>query len=147
MHIRSLLSPLAVATLLVAAPAEAQQFAVASSYARPAAGATLTAPDAAVRTVAIYRFARSRDAGMPSEVTLADSAGTIVASYRLTGTGATRPMAVEVLAADVLLQAETASGPLTIVIYQVGDPVLSSALLGRWMLGDRQGELLRRTLR
>lgn len=147
MRIHSLLSPLTAATLLLASvPAAAQELAVASYYARPAS-ATVTAPDASVRTVAIYRFARSREAGMPSEVTLADSAGTIVASYRLSGTGVVQPMTVEVFAADVLLEAQTPAGPLTIVIYQVGDPDWSSALLGRWMLGDKHGELLRRPWR
>lgn len=145
--IRSLLSPLTVAALVVAShPVTAQQLAVASDYVRPAATTAITTPDV-IRTVALYRFGTTRGVGMPSEVSVADSSGTLVANFRLKGSSAARPMNVEVLDADLFLQAETPSGVLTIVIYEMGDPVLSSPLLGRWMLGDKQGELVRRSAR
>ncbi len=143
---RSFLSPLAVAALVVgaASPAAAQQLAVSSNYtpsATPAASAP--ADEAVLRTVAIYKFARSRDAYMPSEVTVADSSGTLVASYRVKGSGTVRPMTVEPLAADLLLQAQTDAGVLTFVIFGHGDPDVKSPQLGMWMLGARQGDLLR----
>jgi hypothetical protein len=49
-------------------------------------------------------------------------------------------MMVEVLNSDLVLQGETPSGPITLVLHQKDvEPV--GAVIGRWLLGDMQGKL------
>ena len=143
----SLLLPLAAAFLVIAArPVDAQQFTVASNM-RSADAASTANADIALRTVAIYRFGRADDAAMPSEVTVSDSVGTLVASYRLKNSVTQRPMIVEPLDDGLLLQADTQSGVLTLFINQPADHAPGSVLIGTWFLGGKQGELLRRAPR
>jgi hypothetical protein len=139
----SLLSPLATAVLFAAAvtPASAQH-AAAPDHVRPVVGhAAVAAAPAPLRTVAVYRFGASREAGLPSQVTVADSAGRLVASYRLPGSVAARPMMVDVLDTDIILQGATPTGMLTIVLYGQNDPVAAGAIDGRWSLGEQHGAL------
>jgi hypothetical protein len=146
MHrVSSLLPSVAAAALFVAAarPAAAQS----PRYAPPAAsGATVTV-DSVVRTVARFRFIPRRGLDMPAQITVADSAGVLVASYRRPGAQAASPMMVQILDTDLLLQSETPSGVLTVVLYQQNDPAPAGVTLGRWWLGEQSGELRTRATR
>lgn len=138
---RSILPPLAAAALCagVVQTAAAQQVATAD-YVRPV---VRTARTHAVqpRTLAVYRFSTSSIAGMPSQVTVADSAGELVATYRRADTRDAIPMLVDVLDRDITLHGATPSGVLTLVLYGENDSEPSSTLIGHWTLGDHQGEL------
>jgi hypothetical protein len=139
----SLLSPLATAALCAAAvsPAAAQRATAPASVrpiVRPAA-ATAAAP--LPRTVAVYRFGAPREAGMPTQVTVADSVGQLVATFRLSGAGAARPMRVDVLNTDLVLQGDTPSGVLTLVLYRQNESEPAGTFAGRWSLGEQQGTL------
>ena len=149
MHlVRSILSPLAAAALSLAAgrPAAAQQ--ATAEYVHPAVRHLAATSDTVQRrTLAVYRFGASQLAGMPSEVTVADSSGELVATFRRPNTRDAVPMVVDVLDTDITLHGATPAGVLTLVLYGQNDPNASGALLGRWTLGDRQGELRGRTER
>ena len=142
MHIiRSLVSPIAATVLAIAAIETASaQSAVTSANVRFAARSADIVEAPRQRTLAIYQFDGSHD-GIPAQVTVADSAGKVVASYRLRGGWAERPMTVEVADSDILLQAQTPRGTLTMVFYQQNDPDAAVPLVGLWSLGTRQGEL------
>jgi hypothetical protein len=129
-----------------AAPAAAQQSS-ASGYARLAAStATAADPRSGTRTLATYDFDSSLR-GMPSRVTLADSAGTLVASFRPRGGGVDQPMKVAIADRDILLEGETARGTLAIALYDQNDPKAAGTILGTWSLGSIQGELRARAVR
>jgi hypothetical protein len=140
---RSILPPLAAAALCagVVQPAAAQQVATAD-YVRPVVRNARAHEDPAQpRTLAVYRFTTWSIPGMPSQVTVADSAGELVATYRRSDSRNALPMLVDVLDRDITLHGATSSGVLTLVLYGENDSEPSSALIGRWTLGDRQGEL------
>jgi hypothetical protein len=129
------LPALAAAALAAAARPAAAQAAAAQSDIRRAEVAVA----AAARPVAVYRI-RVPHAALPTSVTVADSAGDIVASYRVAGDPAPRPMTISVSGSDLVLRAETASGPLTMVLdRQNGDG--GQAVTGRWRLGQEAGML------
>ena len=107
--------------------------------------ATLTA-NPAVRTVAAYRFLAPRAAGLPIEVVLADSAGRLVGTYRTEGSPAHLPLEVTVLETDIVLQAQTDSGLLTLRLLGQNDATVRD-VVGRWWLGARSGELRGRVVR
>jgi hypothetical protein len=132
---------LATAALLAAAapPARAQAAAVAVPVYRAVA-------PAAVRPLAVYRFTTSRVAGLPAEVTVADSAGQLVASYRLPGDRADQPMLALIVGDDLVLQAETPRGVLTLQLRQQADAE-PTVVTGTWRLEDREGSLRGRILR
>ena len=134
--------PLLVAALVIAAPAPTT---AQPTFVRLAARAAAD-PRTATRTLATYDF-NSTFEGMPSRVTVADSAGTIVASFRPRGARADRPMKVGVADRDILLEAETVRGTLTIVLYEQNDPVAAGSVIGSWTLGSAQGELRARAVR
>ena len=142
MHIiRSLVSPVAAAVLALAGTTTASaQSTVASANVRLATRSTDIVDAPRQRTLAIFQIDGSQT-GLPAQVTVADSAGKLVASYRLRGGWAERPMTVEVADSDILLQAQTPRGTLTMVLYQQNDPDVAAPLLGLWALGTRQGEL------
>jgi hypothetical protein len=147
----SLLSPLTTAAFCAAAalPAAAQR-ATAPDYVRPVVQNAAGIVHAALpRTVAVFRFAASQNTDMPAQVTVADSAGELVATYRLAGARGAGPMTVDVLNTDLVLQGETPSGALTLVLYRQNDPEVAAAraIVGRWSLGDHQGELRGRAAR
>lgn len=130
----------AVAALSVVAavrPAEAQR-AIASNVravVKPAAEASV------LRTIAIYQFQAARSLGMPNQVTLADSLGKLLASFTMPGSPAEQPMMVDATENDIVLQARTPSGILTLVLFEPAPGTLSP-LRGHWYLGEREGELL-----
>jgi hypothetical protein len=140
--IYSLLSPLAAVALSAAAvrPAAAQT-AAATEYIRPVVERAERTTDALPRPLVVYRFTRSHDVIMPSQVVVADSAGQLVATFRLAGSSDVRPMQVDVMDSDIVLQGETPSGVLTLVFYGQNDFRVEDSLAGRWTLGSRQGEL------
>jgi len=139
--ILSFVSPLAAAAVLaVSVPAAAQQ-AVVSEHVRP-----VVKNDTTVRTVAVYKFSAARQAGMPAEVTVADSAGVLKASFRLPGSDTVRPMIVDVLDAGIVLQGQTPTGVLTLVLYQK-EATTGTSVVGMWTLGTQDGELLGHAIR
>jgi hypothetical protein len=115
-------------------PAGAQR-ASTSDLVRPVALTDLVHP------IATYRFVGWRGAGLPTEVSLGDSAGTLVASYRTARMPDARPMSVYVVGEDVYLIGETTRGPLTIEFYERSRGSGDRALTGRWTLGDQAGDL------
>ncbi len=126
--------------VLAAAPTVAQP-----TFVRLAAN-TAAEPRSATRTLATYDF-NSAFEGMPTRVTVADSAGTLVASFRPRGARTDRPMKVAVADRDILLEAETVRGTLTIVLYEQNDPVAAGSIIGTWSLANAQGELRARAVR
>jgi hypothetical protein len=143
---RVTLSSLATAALLVAArPAAAQQVVAGSSRPLivPAASAAAPTP----RVLANYRLAGPGGTGMPERVTVADSAGRLVASYRPGAGRADRPMEVAVLDEDLVLQAETPSGFLTLRLYAQNSAEPTGPVAGRWWLGEQEGALRGRVSR
>ena len=138
--VRSILTPLSLAALAIAAieTASAQSTAASANVRLVAHSADIVAP--LQRTIAVYQLDGSQY-GVPAQVTVADSAGKLVASYRLRAGGAERPMKVDVADSDILLQAQTPRGLLTIVFYQQNDTDAALPLIGLWSLGTRQGDL------
>jgi hypothetical protein len=140
---RTILSTLSAVALgaVVASPVAAQQ-AVATTAARPV---VRSAP--ASRPLAIYRLTGARDGALPATVTVADSAGTLVASYRLPGARDEQPMAVFVLDTDLVLQGETSTGILTLQLVGLNDAEPAGAITGRWWLAGQSGALRVRAAR
>jgi hypothetical protein len=141
----SLRSPLTALALCaaVAAPAAAQN--VAADYVRPAVAIASEAP--VIRPVAIYRFNASRLLRLPVMITVSDSSGQLIASYRLPNVSRPEPMVVDVLGNDIVLQGETMSGLLTLVLSRQNDGDSPSMFIGWWSLGDERGDLRGRTAR
>jgi hypothetical protein len=124
---------MAAAIVLFAAPVAAQDLST---------GAVRPAPTlAATREVARYRIVASHADGLPAEVTLVDRAGALTATYRLPGQHAAQPMQVTLIDSDIILQAETDKGVLTLQLFGQNDQPTGNALTGRWTLGSRSGEL------
>lgn len=125
------------ASAAIATPAAAQD--LASTVVRPAPMAVTT------RTVAVYRFDAIRGEGLPAEVTLVDRGGQLTATYRLPGQRDAQPMMVTLLDADIILQAETAKGVLTLQLYGQNDAPGNAPVTGRWTLDHQSGALRGRT--
>ena len=145
-----LVPSLSAALLAAAARPAAAQAAAAARAASPnalAENVVERAVERAPRTLATYRFTGARDATMPTQVTIADSAGVLVASFRLPGDRAARPMAVDLTEADLVLQGETPAGVLTLRFYQRGDAAAEGLVAGRWWLGTQDGTLRGRVTR
>jgi hypothetical protein len=136
--LRSFVSPLATAGLVAVATSSAAAQTVAAHATAHSVAATSV--PVAPRIVALYHFATT-GGGMPSEVTLADSAGVLVANYRLWGANRAEPMMVDFVNTDLVLQGQTPSGVLTLLLNQQPVPETGSIVIGRWMLENRQGEL------
>jgi hypothetical protein len=140
--LRSLLPAVAMAAFSATARPAAAQRAAAPDYARPAVRNVAVAADPApLRTVAVYRLSGGRDVDMPTEVTVADSAGRLVATYRLSGNRGARPMTVDARDNNLVLQGATRTGMLTLVLYSPGESPVAGELVGSWTLGEREGEL------
>jgi hypothetical protein len=142
-NLQSFLSPLAIAALCATAgrPAAAQR-AAAPDYVRPVVqNAAAPTEPAALRTVAIYRFSGARNLDMPTQVTVADSAGELVATFRLSGNRSAGPMVVAMRDTALVLRGETRKGLLTLVLYNPEEAQVAGQIVGRWSLGEYQGEL------
>ena len=120
----------AAATLAVAArPLAAQQ---ASASIVPSSS----------RIVATYDFGFTRRAvAFPTFVTVADSAGILVAQAAITGQRREVPMTVTILETDLVLQGETPDGVLTMVLDRQNEGGSMRVASGRWMLGTAEGKL------
>jgi len=129
----------------VAGSPVAAQSAVAGNV-RAVVNATSSGDVTIPRTVAIYNFGVARSAGMPTQVTVLDSVGTYLATFRLPGSSAVHEMAVDAIQGNLYLQGVTPSGVLTIVLYP-SETEDAGAVIGRWQVGASEGELLRRTKR
>lgn len=93
------------------------------------------------RVLATYRFDMARRGPFPSIVTIADSAGTLVASARIPGERSARELMVTILDSDVILQGETPNGVLTLILNKQNEGGTTSFTTGRWSLGDEVGKL------
>jgi hypothetical protein len=100
----------------------------------------------ATRMLASYRLGGPVAPDFPSQLTVSDSAGTIVARYRAGRAAAELPMTVTVMYTDLVLQAETPSGVLTVVLERQNDTA-AAELTGRWWLGEARGTLRARVAR
>ncbi|MDF1503661.1 hypothetical protein [Roseisolibacter sp. H3M3-2] len=129
---------LLVAALALSAAAVARPLAAQAARAEAPRADVVAAP--AVRPLAVYRLGRTALAGLPGHVTVSDSAGTLVARYRAPGANREQPMTVTVMQTDLVLQAETAGGLLTLLLERQND-ASSAALTGRWWLGAQEGVL------
>jgi hypothetical protein len=130
---------LTAAALIAATPAVAQRANAARTV------APVVAPAGAIRTVASYAIVATGDRNLPSRITVAESAGGLVASYRLPGDRTAHPMMVVVMGSDIVLQAETPAGLLTLELFDANDPrdgvAARGTAQGRWHLDGKQGEL------
>ena len=94
------------------------------------------------RIVATYDFGFARRAvAFPSSVTVADSAGTLVAQAAIAGQRREVPMTVTILETDLVLQGETPDGVLTMVLDRQNEGGSTRVASGRWMLGTAEGTL------
>lgn len=126
---------LAAAFVLAAAPAAAAAQDLSTGAVRPAPALVVSRP------IATYRFNGGRAEGLPAEVAVVDRGGELTATYRLPGQGSVQPMMVTILDRDIILQAETDRGVLTLQLFRQNDPDASEPVTGRWTLGSRSGEL------
>ena len=129
----------------VAGSPVAAQSAVAGNV-RAIVNASVSTDAETPHTIAVYTFGAARSAGLPSQVTVMDSAGTYQASFRLPGSGAIHEMVVEAHAGDLYLQGVTPNGILTLVLFP-SETDDAGAVIGRWQVGTGEGELLRRAKR
>ncbi len=123
-----------VASLAAAAPMAAQQMTPVNAVSS--------------RIVATYDFKNSqRDLSLPSLVTVTDSAGTIVAKAAIAGERREIPLTVTILDSDLVLQGQTNSGVLTLVLGRQNEGDSTKVSSGRWILGNVEGTLRGRVKR
>lgn len=128
-------SPFAVLSAVVIA---ATLTTATSAAAQQRAADTTKAP----RVLVTYGFRNvSTNMAFPSRVTVADSAGTIVASATLEGQPKPLPMTVTILNSDLVLQGETPDGVLTLQFNRQNEGDETIPLNGRWMMGKVEGPL------
>ncbi len=141
MSSRPLTTALAAAAALTvaASPASAQQSSVA--------GASATVQHAldtgkTGRVVASYDFQNApRDLAFPRSVTVADSAGALLASVSVADGVRTIPMTVTIIERSLVLQGLTDDGVLTLVLDRQNEGGQTTLASGSWTLGARQGQL------
>lgn len=121
--------------------------AVTRSAAAQAAPAAATATDTAAplppavawpaHPVGTYDLtAAVQDQAMPVVLVISDSAGTPTARFRPEGDAEAHPMTVAVKATDLVLQAPTRVGVMTLVLQRHGD-----AITGTWERGGERGTI------
>lgn len=116
--------------------------AVLAVAAAPLAAQSNAIPTGAARVVASYDFWNApRDASFPRSVTVADSAGTIIAHVDLAGEARSIPMTVTVIERNLVLQGQTADGVLTLVLDRQNEGGVAKLTSGTWTLGKAQGQL------
>jgi hypothetical protein len=118
--------------------------ALLSTVALAFAAAPLAAQSAvpSQRVVASYALQSSGDLPFPRQVTVADSAGSLVAQA-LDASGLRRlPLTVTVLSGDLILQGTTSEGVLTLVLNRGNDGSAALSPRGIWTLGEKQGTLI-----
>ena len=121
-------SALVASLTVAAAPLAAQQTSLATAT--------------PIRIVANYNFSNApRDIGFPRSVTVADSAGSILASVEIANRTRAIPMTVTVIESSLVLQGETADGLLTLVLDRQNEGGAMILASGTWTLGKLQGQL------
>ena len=131
--------------ILLSVAAASAAIVLTASTAHAQRASTLT--NRSQRVVATYQFGAPRYAmavsamAIPAKVTVADSAGTLVARARLRGETTDRPLAVSVIENDLVLQGETSQGVLTVVLDRQATGTEGKVTSGRWSVGDAQGTL------
>lgn len=116
--------------------------AVALTAAASSEASAQHAREEAPRVIATYHFgAPNRSIAFPATIVVADSAGTLVANARMSGEHTSLPMQVAVLDSDLVLQAETREGTLTVVLGQQAVSDAPKSAEGRWSLGTAEGRL------
>jgi len=96
----------------------------------------------APRVLAQYAFTTTpRHSAFPVTITVADSAGSFVASARIPGSPAATPMTVTVLDSNLVLQGATPDGVLTLVLDRQNEGGITPLTSGRWSLGYAEGSL------
>jgi len=119
------------ASLTLAAPAAAQR--------------SSAIPDGTARVVATYDFRNATaNTHFPRSVTIADSAGAILARVDLAGTVRSVPMLVTVIDNDLVLQGDTPDGVLTLVLDRQNEGGNTRLTRGTWTLGKAEGKLVGR---
>jgi hypothetical protein len=118
------------ALALTAAPLAAQQ-------------ARAIPTNSGARVVATYVFRDSpAELAFPTSVTVADSAGRILATVELAGnTRQTVSMDVTVIESNLILQGMTPEGVLTLVLDRQNEGGTTKLTSGTWTLGKYQGEI------
>lgn len=102
--------------------------------------------DRTPRVIARYDFASAhRNLAFPSTITVADSAGQLVASAKVSGTLAPVPMLVHVIENDLVLEAATPEGILTVILDKQAEGGATKVSAGRWSLGKAEGQLRARS--
>jgi len=118
----------AAASFTLAAPVAAQR--------------TSAIPAGASRVVATYDFRNApANASFPSSVTIADSAGALIARVDFAGTVRSIPMLVTVIEHDLVLQGDTPDGLLTLVLDKQNEGGTNRLTTGTWTLGKAEGKL------
>lgn len=141
-------SPKSIAALAVAAALLSTARPAAAQAAQPTVRRADVVAAPAARTLAVYQLGTGGAAlpDLPVRVTVADSAGTLVARYRADGAAREASMTVTVMDTDLVLQAETPSGLLTLLLERQNDAA-PRELTGRWWLGADGGALRARGAR
>ena len=99
-------------------------------------------PTGTARVVASYDFWNApRESSFPRTVTVADSAGTLIAHVELAGNAKSIPMTVTVIERNLVLQGQTSDGVLTLVLDRQNEGGVTTLTTGTWTLGKAQGEL------
>lgn len=115
------------------------------ALASPAAAQEATAGQSP-RVVATYDFGAGRHhITFPSVVTITDSAGTLIASAKVADGRTALPMLVHVIESDLVLEALTPDGILTLVLEKQAQGEPAPTVAGRWSVGTNEGLLRART--
>ncbi|MDZ7632047.1 MAG: hypothetical protein U5K74_12060 [Gemmatimonadaceae bacterium] len=131
----------AAALGLGADPAAAQQTGTLTLAARTASTVAPVAGNP-VRIVASYDVRSEPTAtAFPRIITVADSAGAILASVEMAGESRSIPMTVTVIETNLVLQGETREGLLTLVLENQNEGGATRLTTGTWTLGRNSGLL------
>jgi hypothetical protein len=107
--------------------------------ANPAAAQTAAPRE---RVIASYDFSNnSRELSFPRSLTVADSAGKLLARVFMPGGAAAVDMAVTVIESNLVLQGQTRDGLLTLVLDRQNEGGEIRLASGSWTLGKTSGEL------
>lgn len=107
-----------------------------------AAQRTNAMPEGGARIVAAYDFRNApREGVFPRSVTVADSAGTILARVDVAGEQRSFPMTVTVIESNLVLQGQTPDGLLTLVLDRQNEGGETKLTSGTWTLGAKSGQL------
>lgn len=105
---------------------------------------TSALPTGTARVVAAYDFWNGPSASFARSVTIADSAGTIIAKVELANERRSIPMTVTVIESSLVLQGETPDGVLTLVLDRQNEGGTTTLDSGTWTLGRTSGQLRRK---